>query len=325
MNKLVSMILAAACLFSVGCSSEYTEEEVATAQMIDIKAMPVTAEPKIEVPVIESPQPTNAVKPAEPARIYGLLDTEVVCAKCDPELLAAKTRGVKAALAKLVESVGDALPLAAKPVLHASDDDVCDSTAFIAAHKFLTGEVKYTHASDGVLVRHICTYDVEKTTAMTPSALPMPFGLVEAEDPARQMLVVHEAMHIWFVSRVSSVESPYTNYWAEEAFCDRISWAQTAPATDFCLSASKWTNSTDLIVGLCNAGMTMGTDPKAMRSVSAAADVKHALLKAAQPLSGITEVGLAPAEMVIAINTAVSTPEMPIDVTNAFAAAGLLK
>jgi len=134
---------------------------------------------------------------------YGLLDSLVVCSACSPELLAAKTRGILDAMARLIAFCGaDALPRYCPVTFHLDAGGPCEPYA-----QGMTGRADVDSSGHG----YVCLWDVEKVNRFPP------FSLENAEGIQDQLLPVHEAMHIWFTGRQE-------NYFVQEPFCKLVSF-----------------------------------------------------------------------------------------------------
>lgn len=133
----------------------------------------------------------------------GLAESFVVCGPCSTELLDAKTRGIRAAMADLVDFVGaDILPEHSPATFSLSSDEWCGEykpgwTGFII--------------SDGCRHARLCLFDADKHERICP------FTPENADRPRDQMLAIHEAMHAWFAGRVE-------DYYIQEPFCHFVSF-----------------------------------------------------------------------------------------------------
>ena len=170
---------------------------------------------------------------------YGLADSLVVCSSCAPDLLAAKTQGVLEAMQRLVSFCGaDALPEVCPVTIHLNDDSYCGP--------YQSGKTTGYFSCDASGRGHVCLYDVEKENRT------LPFTVENASTIRDQLLVVHEAMHAWFVGRQE-------NYRIMEPFCKMTSFiiSEMEGGPEYC----PWFSSTPddhpdvLMKYLCQIGM----------------------------------------------------------------------
>lgn len=135
--------------------------------------------------------------------VHGLADSVVVCTPCAPDLLKAKTTGIREAMRGLVDVCGaDALPEVCPVTFHLAGDTVCGSY-----QSGTTGH--FTRDASGL--GHVCLFDVEKENRA------LPFTVENAVTPQDQLLPVHEAMHAWFQGRQHT-------YRVQEPFCKLVSF-----------------------------------------------------------------------------------------------------
>lgn len=146
---------------------------------------------------------------------YGLADCLVVCPSCACDLLEAKTQGIKEAMQLLVNFCGaDAIPELCPVTFHLCSDSYCGT--------YQSGTTGY-FSRDPSGFGHICLYDLEKENRS------LPFTVENAQKIEDQLLVVHEAMHGWFVGRQH-------NYLIQEPFCKLTSFIISGleGITDYC-------------------------------------------------------------------------------------------
>lgn len=177
--------------------------------------------------------------PAIITELAGLSDSLAVCPDCPGGLLQAKLQGILLALEDLTVLAGDDIDFRLAPVtFHLQGDQLCG--------QYSGGMTGFWTKDSGGLA-HVCLFDLEKTNRSLPFT---PENAIRLED---QLLPVHEAMHVWFATRIS-------NYGVEEPFCKLASFyvsgalAQTDP--DPCT----WFNASmpypdRLMYDLCALGM----------------------------------------------------------------------
>ena len=198
------------------------------------------------------------------SKTYGLTDSLVTCSTCSPELLAAKRRGIREAMRRLVNYCGADAPAAICPItFHLDGDSYCGPY-----QSGMTGRFSLDLLGHG----HVCLYDVEKENRA------LPFTIENAEEIQDQLLPIHEAMHGLFVGRQD-------NYRIQEPFCKLVSFiiSQAPGGPDYC----GWFSSTPdhhpdvLMKYLCNIGMnTEGAALVLERMAQSAASKGEALTDA---------------------------------------------
>ncbi len=176
-------------------------------------------------------------------KIHGLADSLVICSSCDPDLLAAKTRGIKVALNRLVDFCGaDVLPRYCPVTIHLDDDDLC--SPYIEGET--TGNAGIYPDEDGL--GKVCLYFIERWKDSS-----LPWLIDYAKNPKNQILAVHEAMHIWFRGRVI----PYR---ITEGFCNLVSKIikEFPDGPEYCntYSSTPDDHPAVLIKYLCEIGLT---------------------------------------------------------------------
>ena len=187
-----------------------------------------------------------------------------VCSTCSPELLAAKTAGIREAMRRVVNLVGNGKlpinPLVTAITFHLDGDDRCGPY-----HSGLTG----TFGLDANGMGHVCLWDVEKENRWQP------FTVENAGKINDQLLPVHEAMHGWFVSRQE-------NYLIQEPFCKLISFivSELPGGPEYC----PWFSQTPdghpdaLMKYLCQLGLTSQSGAQILQELAQAAKTKNAAL-----------------------------------------------
>lgn len=187
---------------------------------------------------------------------------KVVCSSCNPDLIAAKKRGIEEAMQRLTKLIGDALlPLNSEvwPItFHLDGDTFCGQY-----ESGITGFFK----RDDTGLGHVCLFDMEKKNRT------LPFTVENAEKIEDQLLPVHEAMHGWFVGRQE-------NYRIQEPFCKFISFiiSEYHGGPEYC---SYWDplslpdGHPDLLMKyLCEMGMTSQSVVQILRQVAQSAGDK---------------------------------------------------
>ncbi len=219
----------------------------------------------------------------------GLEDSLVVCQTCAPDLLRAKTEGIRIAMSLERAYAGaDVLPQYAPITFHLDGDATCGTAAdMIARYGYLTGFSGLDANGKG----YVCLFDIEKTNRA------LPFTPENADTLADQLLPVHEAGHVWFYGRES-------DYAVQEPFVKMISFVLSGAYPDPCTQFRVTSPPDSLIADLCDAGMTIGDLP-AILSVTAASAAEKG-----RPLSNAEFAG-------------VVSGVVGHDVTSAFVAAGV--
>lgn len=192
-------------------------------------------------------------------------DTVVaVCSTCSPELLAAKTNGIREAMRRVVNLVGNgSLPINPQvPAItfHLDGDGYCGPY-----QSGLTGNF----SRDASGMAHVCLWDVEKENRSQP------FTVENAGRIDDQLLPVHEAMHGWFIGRQE-------NYLIQEPFCKLISFivSELPGGPEYC----PWFSQTPdghpdaLMKYLCQLGLTSQSGAQILRELAQASTVKNAAL-----------------------------------------------
>lgn len=173
-------------------------------------------------------------------KIEGLADSQVVCASCDAELLAAKRQGILTAMERVIEFCGaDVLPMYAPVTFHSSGDTFCG--------EYTSGTTGHA-ALDSLGQGHLCLFDVEKENRSLPFT---PENAIRMED---QLLVIHEVIHTWFKGRNH-------NYRIQEPFCKIVSFilSDAAFGPDYCSFFSELPDDRPdvLLKYLCQRGLTV--------------------------------------------------------------------
>lgn len=191
-------------------------------------------------------------------------DIVVVCSSCNPDLLAAKTSGIKEAMRRLSQLLGGAshsLPPNILPItFHLDGDSFCGPY-----RSGLTGNF----SRDASGLGHVCLWDVEKERRFRP------FTIENAQKIEDQLLPIHEAMHGWFVGRQN-------NYRIQEPFCKLISFiiSEFPDGPEYCWRFSKTPDSHPdvLMKYLCEIGMTSQLAVEILKKLSQSATIKGTAL-----------------------------------------------
>lgn len=178
----------------------------------------------------------------------GLMESAVVCKSCEPELLAAKTRGILAGMKRLLDFCGhDIYPQYGPVTFHLSNDEFCG--------EYKPGDTGFAR-SDEKGKWHVCLFDVEHQDRERA------FTVENAELPEDQGLPIHEAGHVWFQDR----SEPYG---IQEPFVKIVSFILSEAHGGNC-SFFKQAAYPDALMGdLCDLGMT---HDKVSRILSATAE-----------------------------------------------------
>lgn len=193
---------------------------------------------------------------------FGLLDSVVECSSCTPAILAAKVRGIREAMRRMIEFCGaDALPEFCPVTFHLDTGGHCNPYQPGTTGSFCVGP-------EGL--GFVCLYEVEKAT------LDNPMTVEKAESIRDQLLVVHEAMHCWFKGRVE-------NYRIEEPFCKYVSFviSEFPGGPEYC--SSRFSSTTDahpdvLMKYLCQIGINTQHVSEVLRQTAEAVTVKNGKL-----------------------------------------------
>lgn len=205
---------------------------------------------------------------------YGLGDSVVVCTACAPELLAAKTRGIREAMRRVIAFCGaDARPEVCPATFHLNDDAYCGP--------YQSGVTTGYFSVDPSGLAHLCLYDVEKESRG------LPFTVENAEKIQDQLLAVHECMHAWFTGRQQ-------NYRVGEPFCKLVSFvvSEASGGPDF---GSWFAHTADdhpdvLMKYLYQIGMNPERAGQTLRRLAQAADDKGSSLTDAEFAAVVTAV-----------------------------------
>lgn len=187
-----------------------------------------------------------------------------VCSTCSPELLAAKTGGLREAMRRLVKLVGSgSLPINPQVTaitFHLDGDGYCGPYS-----SGLTGN--FSRDANGMA--HVCLWDVEKENRSQP------FTVENAGKINDQLLPVHEAMHGWFIGRQD-------NYLIQEPFCKLISFiiAELPGGPDYCpwFSQTPAGHPDALMKYLCQLGITSQSGAQMLQQLAQAANEKGSAL-----------------------------------------------
>ncbi len=205
---------------------------------------------------------------------YGLTDSIVVCSRCKPDLLEAKTRGIQEAMRRLISYCGaDALPEVCPITFHLDVDSYCSHYQ----SGITTGDFSFDSSGLG----HVCLYDFEKEKRV------LPFTVENAQKIQDQLLAVHEAMHAWFVGRQE-------NYRIQEPFCKLTSFiiSEMSGGPEYChrFSSTPDDHPDALMKYLCKIGMTSQLAARTLNLLAQSASDKGRSLSDAEFASIVTAV-----------------------------------